>query len=48
MEDAGQSDTGRRLIRYIRTVGRDRFVATFEVRGRRRSLALQTFWIGKP
>lgn len=46
MEDAGVSDfTKLPLVRTIRRAGQEEFVAVWEMRGKRRSLALQTFFI---
>lgn len=45
---AGTSDLGLPVVEYRRTIGGETFVALFEVRGgRRRTLALKTFYIRK-
>ena len=45
----GLSDAGEQVIRYERTIGGERFVAMFAVRGRRRrTLALKTLYIQRP
>ena len=46
IEDAGQSDTGERLIRYIKLIDGERHSAVFAIRNGRRTLALKTYYIG--
>jgi len=48
IEDAGVSKlSGRPLVRIERRIGGERWIAVFELRGRRRTLALETLYIRK-
>jgi hypothetical protein len=46
IEDAGRSDIGERLVRYVKLFEGRRYVAVFAIRSGRRTLALKTFYIG--
>lgn len=49
IEYGGISDVGRPVVRVVKRIGEMEYWAVFEVRGRRRMLALQTMWIrGRP
>lgn len=49
IEYGGMSDVGRPVVRVVKRIGEMEYWAVFEVRGRRRMLALQTMWIrGRP
>ncbi|MBN2691079.1 MAG: hypothetical protein JXR43_04370, partial [Burkholderiaceae bacterium] len=49
LEYGGLSDVGRPVVRAIRQIGDLEYWAVFEVRERRRMLALQSMWIrGRP
>lgn len=48
IEAAGQSGVGRPVVRFIKEIGGEKFVAAFEVRTGRKMLALQSLWVGKP
>lgn len=45
---AGMSDVGHPVVRYEKTIGGERFVAAFELRSGRRSMALISMWVGRP
>ena len=45
VEDAGLSDIARPLVRYTKAFGKETWVAAFEVRNKRKTLALQTLSI---
>lgn len=46
VQDAGRSKTGHPLVRIAGSFGGETLTAIWEVRKRRRSLALQSLWIG--
>lgn len=48
IEDAGNSDVGAPVIRISKQIDGRVYVAVFELRARRRTLALQSFWIRRP
>jgi hypothetical protein len=49
IEYGGTSDVGRPVVRVVKRIGDLEYWAVFEVRARRRMLALQTLWIrGRP
>ncbi|MGE4367456.1 hypothetical protein [Thermomonas sp.] len=49
VEYGGLSDVGRPVVRVAKRIGGLEYWAVFEVRGKRRMLALQTMWIrGRP
>lgn len=45
IEDAGTSDIGERLVRYVKRIGGKRHTVVFARRGKTRSLALKTYHI---
>jgi len=45
IERKGSSEVGRTVVRFIKSVGGRRYTAAFEVRTRRKMLALQSFWM---
>ncbi len=45
IEDAGLSDIGRPLVRYVKSFGAETWAPVFEVRSKRKTLALQTLTI---
>ncbi|MBC7162705.1 MAG: phage head protein [Immundisolibacter sp.] len=45
IERDGSSNVGRGVMRFIKTIGGRRYVAAFEVRTKRKMLALQSLWI---
>lgn len=47
IEDAGASDIGRPMVRFVKEIDGETFVAALEVRTGRRMLALQSFWVKK-
>jgi hypothetical protein len=44
IEDGGKSDIGEPLLRYVKAIGRVRYVAVFAVRRGRRTIGLKTFY----
>jgi hypothetical protein len=49
IESGGTSDVGRQVVRLVKRIGDLEYWTAFEVRNRRRMLALQTMWIrGRP
>jgi len=42
---AGHSDVGHPIFRFSKQIGDETFIAAFEVRKKRRMMALQSFWI---
>lgn len=45
MADGGTSGVGRPVVKYEKKFGGETYVAAFEVRGQRKTLALQSMWI---
>ena len=43
--DAGATDIGEPLVRFEKVIGRNRYVATFAIRAKRKTLGLKTFYI---
>ncbi|MCE7932772.1 MAG: hypothetical protein DYH17_15540 [Xanthomonadales bacterium PRO6] len=48
IQPAGLSGVGHPIVRFIRVIDGEKFIAALEVRGGRKTLALQSLWIGKP
>jgi len=47
IEDAGMSDIGRPVVRYVKTIDKTQYTAVFEIRGGRGMLALISLWVNK-
>jgi hypothetical protein len=45
IEREGSSEVGRAVVRFIKSIGGRRYTAAFEVRTKRKTLALQSLWI---
>lgn len=45
---AGSSGVGHPIVRFIKEIDGENYTAAFELRAGRKTLALQSFWIGRP
>jgi len=48
VEDGGISDVGQPVVRYSKKIGGELYTTAFEVRKKRKMLALQSMWIKRP
>ena len=45
---AGSSGVGHPIVRFIKEIGGESYTTAFELRAGRKTLAPQSFWIGRP